>query len=207
MTILKHTLMTTAAVLALAAGPAFAQSTDSEPGILLDDNGGQVDSGTQAQVEPDAVGEDEMNEPAPDPDLSQDSDGASDPLAPADGEPALAQDAPPTPMGPATESFADVTIADIIGMNVLSEDGSDIGEIDAIVEDNGTAKAVVGMGGFLGIGEHDVLIDISALQAVDDSTVMVEGQSEAELEAMPDVDVDSYTEIDGEMTLGQAVNS
>ncbi len=64
----------------------------------------------------------------------------------------------------------------LIGMTVYSTSGEQIGEIhDLVVEpQSGQAKtAIIGVGGFLGIGEKDVAIDMAQMQMVkeaDDAT-------------------------------------
>lgn len=60
-------------------------------------------------------------------------------------------------------------IEDWIGAPVeLSGSGEEIGEIETLMlgEDGRTIAAILGVGGFLGIGEKLVAVDISSLQAV-----------------------------------------
>jgi hypothetical protein len=54
----------------------------------------------------------------------------------------------------------------IVGQNLYDANGSEIGEIDNVVMAQGgtTPEAVVGVGGFLGIGERDVTIPLSQIQ-------------------------------------------
>lgn len=104
-------------------------------------------------------------------------------------------------------TFGDEVVSEIVGTDVVSVNGNDVGEIDAIVKESGSLKAVVGIGGFLGIAEHDVLIDIDQFAQVDDDTVMIKGQTEEELKALPDVDQSELVKVEGDMTLTQAMNS
>lgn len=57
-------------------------------------------------------------------------------------------------------------VSDFEGKAVFSTEGESIGEInDVLVSQDGSVNAVViGVGGFLGIGEKDVAIDMSALE-------------------------------------------
>lgn len=57
-------------------------------------------------------------------------------------------------------------VSDLQGKEVYGAEDESIGQInDVLVSQNGSVNAViVGVGGFLGIGEKDVAVDISALQ-------------------------------------------
>jgi sporulation protein YlmC with PRC-barrel domain len=71
------------------------------------------------------------------------------------------------------ESFSKAKLmsaSDLIGKRVYSKAGDDLGEVnDLIVSDNGGVQAVVlGVGGFLGIGEKDVAVTMAAIEATQD---------------------------------------
>lgn len=114
--------------------------------------------------------------------------------------------------GPATyytaTGSADVTASTLIGMRVYAveadvdetktyskdvrKEWDDIGEVNDVVLDwNGGTKAIVlGIGGFLGIGEKDVAVDMASLRKVreaDDKNdwFLVVNSSKAALEAAP----------------------
>lgn len=77
----------------------------------------------------------------------------------------------------------------LVGHSVKNHAGDTIGDINSIILDpNGKAAAViVGVGGFLGMGEHTVAIDWRRLQIDrngDDVTVMTD-LTKADLKAMP----------------------
>ena len=55
----------------------------------------------------------------------------------------------------------DVAVADLLGMKVLVDGDGDIGEIEDLVRSSGEVMAVVGVGGFLGLGEHDVALPLA----------------------------------------------
>ena len=63
-------------------------------------------------------------------------------------------------------------VNDLQGKTVYSSDGSNIGEInDILVSRNGSVNAVIiGVGGFLGMGEKNVAVNISALQIGPDTS-------------------------------------
>lgn len=93
------------------------------------------------------------------------------------------------------ESFAGATVmtaSDFIGKRVYTKAGEDIGEVnDLIVTDNGGVQAVVlGVGGFLGIGEKDVAVRMAAIEMQKDgeSTKLVVDASKEQLTEAPAYD-------------------
>jgi PRC-barrel domain protein len=80
--------------------------------------------------------------------------------------------------------------SNLIGSTVYSQDNQSIGDInDIILSAQGQpSQVIVGVGGFLGIGEKDVVLDMSKLQiaATDDGKVKIVTQtSQDELRTMP----------------------
>ena len=77
-----------------------------------------------------------------------------------------------TATGPSSSSFLTQPRPDLwrasklAGLNVYNENDEKIGDINEVLVDrNGKAEAVViGVGGFLGLGEHDVAVPFSALR-------------------------------------------
>ncbi|PTQ69238.1 PRC-barrel domain-containing protein [Celeribacter persicus] len=214
---LTQKLMTTVAAITLVATPALADMTSqteaevNSDGVTIEQNTEAdttvgADATVGADVETGAETTEDENA-----DLMQETeDGASDMVEATGDAASKAWDATKSgaeKLADALATFGDETVTEIVGTKVLSQEGNDIGEIDAIVKAEGEIMAVVGMGGFLGIGEHDVLVPVDQFSIVDEDTVMVQGHTEAELEAMPDVDVSEYTEVEGEMTIEQAINS
>ena len=81
---------------------------------------------------------------------------------------------------------------DFIGKTVYDQAGNNIGEVnDLIVSGDGNVEAVIlGVGGFLGIGEKDVAVNATAVQMVqdgDNQRLVVQATKEA-LEAAPSYD-------------------
>ena len=58
----------------------------------------------------------------------------------------------------------------LIGLNVYNEANEKLGDINELLLDkNGTVKAVViGVGGFLGMGEHDIAVSMDKLKFVEE---------------------------------------
>jgi len=63
-----------------------------------------------------------------------------------------------------------MTASDFIGKRVYTKAGEDIGEVnDLIVTDNGSVQAVIlGVGGFLGLGEKDVAVTMRSIEIQSD---------------------------------------
>ena len=57
--------------------------------------------------------------------------------------------------------FNGMTVNEVIGLAVLGSEGRYVGEVDAVFIDDGCYRAVIGMGGFLGLGQHSVVLPLS----------------------------------------------
>ena len=77
-------------------------------------------------------------------------------------EPGMGADvtAPDAALTPDFNSIDEMTVGDIIGRKVYEPAGDTIGKIDYIVARNGGADAVVGIGGFLGLGKYSVALPL-----------------------------------------------
>jgi len=93
--------------------------------------------------------------------------------------PALAQSNPPattTNPAPAATTSAPQVYSDqwraskLIGLNVYNEKNEKLGDInELLVDKSGKVDGVViGVGGFLGMGEHDIKVDMSKLKFVNE---------------------------------------
>jgi sporulation protein YlmC with PRC-barrel domain len=81
--------------------------------------------------------------------------------------------------------------SEIIGQNVYTSNNEDIGEVNNLLvgQDGNIQGVIIGVGGFLGLGEKDVVLPMSALTMKDESEerdahIMVEVTRE-QLEAAP----------------------
>ena len=99
-------------------------------------------------------------------------------------------------------AFADYRVADIVGMSVMGETGETVGEVDRLISDGEALLAVVGVGGFLGLGEHAVAIPLDRF-AVSDDELMLDAMTEEELESMPEWDTSGQV-MPLDMTVGDA---
>jgi sporulation protein YlmC with PRC-barrel domain len=85
-----------------------------------------------------------------------------------------------------------MSASDYIGKTVYDQSGNNIGEVnDLIVSGDGNVEAVIlGVGGFLGIGEKDVAVNTQAVQMVQDGDTqrLVVQATKETLEAAPTYD-------------------
>lgn len=203
---LTQNLMISAAAMALATTPALADTT-SESDATVEDNAAVIENDT-TMTTPETDDAMEQTEGEMEEVWTDTKDTASDmadSTAEAAGDAWAATKDGAQNMVAALDAFGDETVSEIVGTQVVTETGEDVGEIDAIVSADGDIMAIVGVGGFLGIAEHDVLIGVDHFTMVDENSVMIEGASEEELKAMPDVDQSDYTAIEGDMTLEQVM--
>jgi sporulation protein YlmC with PRC-barrel domain len=75
---------------------------------------------------------------------------------------------------------------DILGKPVYNEQKQRIGKITDIIitPDNAVSFAIIGAGGFLGVGRHDVVIPVDQMRSIDDHYVLP-GATKAALKALP----------------------
>jgi sporulation protein YlmC with PRC-barrel domain len=104
---------------------------------------------------------------------------------------AQAQVAGSTVVGTAAADLREVTLGwsanrQVLGQAVFNDKNERIGAVDDIViaPDKAISYAIIGAGGFLGVGRHDVAIPVSQLTQVDGKFVLAGATKEA-LKAMP----------------------
>jgi len=115
--------------------------------------------------------------------------------APADRGMAPSTGAAPRANAPSTTSTAATTTASdwraskLIGSAVYNQQNERIGDINELLLDNSgkVAQVVIGVGGFLGMGEHEVAVPFTALRmSMDGSTMKVSSNfTKQSLQAMP----------------------
>jgi sporulation protein YlmC with PRC-barrel domain len=96
-----------------------------------------------------------------------------------------------TQLGVAYAELRDITVGwsakrQIIGQTVYNDKGEKIGKADDIIvaPDKAISYAIIGAGGFLGVGKHDVAIPVSQLKQSDGKFVLAGATKEA-VKAMP----------------------
>jgi sporulation protein YlmC with PRC-barrel domain len=96
-----------------------------------------------------------------------------------------------TQLGVAVAELRDVTVGwsakrQVLGQSVYNDKGEAIGKVDDIIiaPDKAVSFAVIGAGGFLGVGKHDVAIPVSQLKQSDGKFVLA-GATKDVIKAMP----------------------
>jgi sporulation protein YlmC with PRC-barrel domain len=81
---------------------------------------------------------------------------------------------------------------DLIGANVVDQDGKSVGEVsDLVVDaDQKVQHVIVDVGGFLGIGEKPVAIQLDQLKKSDETSALMVTMSKDQIENMPSVKKD-----------------
>jgi len=94
-------------------------------------------------------------------------------------------------LGVAVAELREVTVGwsakrQILGQSVYNDKGEAIGKADDIIiaPDKAVSYAIIGAGGFLGVGKHDVAIPVSQLKESDGKIVLA-GATKEVIKAMP----------------------
>lgn len=146
-------LLTTVALIALvSAAPAWAQT---EPAVT---------EPAPTEIVPDADATAPMKAP--------DAAATEMPAAPADTAAAPAEAAPGDSTFLAAQGADEGLVSEWIGQTVYNANDENIGDInDLVTAQDGSIKAVVlGVGGFLGLGEKSVAVPFEAIEAQVDPT-------------------------------------
>jgi sporulation protein YlmC with PRC-barrel domain len=97
-----------------------------------------------------------------------------------------------TQLGVAYAELRDVTTGwstkkQVLGKKVFNDSGETVGTIDDIIvsPDKAVSYAIIGAGGFLGVGRHDVAIAVSQLKESGDRFILA-GATKDAIKAMPE---------------------
>lgn len=176
------------------AAPAEEESSDM---AASDDAAAPAEESTDMATDDAAAPTDDSTDMATD-DAAVPADGstdmAADPAAPVDGEEMTAEaEEPAKPVeGQITMQDADTVLAnDLLGATVYNGSDENVGDInDFIIGMDGTVEGVViGVGGFLGMGEKNVAVQMASLEVVNDESGnprLVTSATEADLKAAPE---------------------
>jgi sporulation protein YlmC with PRC-barrel domain len=96
-------------------------------------------------------------------------------------------------------------VGDVVGQDIVTADGETIGEIEQVVLHSGDEQlyVVVPVGGFLGIGEKDVVVPFSELELRNDQITIMTAKSEEQLKQQPDYDPKEYVALEDEHAIKQ----
>jgi len=96
-----------------------------------------------------------------------------------------------TQLGVAVTELRDVTKGwsakrQVLGKTVFNDSGDGLGKVDDIIvaPDKAVSYAIIGAGGFLGVGRHDVAIPVSQIKQQSDGKFILAGATKDALKAM-----------------------
>lgn len=204
-------LKTTVAILALTAGTAFAGTSVSTDTEVKADTAMENAATETNELANDAA---QATENA----IDSTVDAASDAAAAVEETAEDAASATAEAASDAAEYTAEVIdpdatvdaeistmlVGDLIGKNVAEANGEVIGEIDYIVRDGEKLAAVIGIGGFLGLGEYTVAIPLNEFSTTaEEDKLTLARWTEAELEAQPEFDETNVEGLPEDMPIDQ----
>ncbi|UWQ83451.1 PRC-barrel domain-containing protein [Leisingera caerulea] len=223
-------MLVTAAAAALMAGTGYAASSDASAGaeaqIILAANEdesagasagadrsrtfGNEGEGTVLDEAGDAETVTETNDSDPagasagvDRSRTRDGEEGTEPVAGTNiSETAESTNSPSLPNTEGAMDIRAMTVGDLVGKNVLSASNADVGEIDYVIVHDNKLSGVVGVGGFLGMGEHSVAIPLTDFEVTKNGQLRLTAQSEAQLKAMPEIDENAIEPVKSEVILG-----
>ncbi|WP_299964648.1 PRC-barrel domain-containing protein [uncultured Roseobacter sp.] len=214
-------LKTTVAILALTAGSAFAGSNydknaEVEASTEIETTAGAELNDAAEATEDFANDAAEATEDAVDTTVNAASDAATAvgetaedaANATADAiEGAADYTAEAVDTDPAMDTEADASVmvaGDLIGKNVIEANGEVIGEIDYVVRDGDDLSAVIGIGGFLGLGEYTVAIPLNEFDMAPEADALRLAEwTQEELEAQPEFDESDVDSVPEDMQIDQ----
>ncbi len=96
--------------------------------------------------------------------------------------------------GPSLASAPATQAKNLEGRDVVNREGKTLGEIEkVIVKDNRVTDLVISVGGFIGIGDKDVLVDARQLKAEGNQIVWDTPMSEDQLDNLPEYREEQYS--------------
>lgn len=175
--------------------------TDQEGDLELDvtDDETQADPGDQATTA--------------EPDMAQDAPAAEDGDAAQAGQ--AAQQDPEAgfeEMGPGDveldPSIASLQAGEVEGMTVVNMEGETLGQVENVLrhDDAGDLHAVLSVGGFWIFGGSDVALPLADMRLEGEQLVLQDIIGQDELDDLAtDYDEERYSEVDGDITLAEAM--
>ncbi|WP_422826397.1 PRC-barrel domain-containing protein [Thalassococcus sp. BH17M4-6] len=173
-------------------------SEDSDSDMSTDDSStdGSDDMATEEPMADDGASDTATEEPMAD-------EGTSDMATeePMDGE-AGSTMAPEAETTDVPTDIASMTVGDILGQNVMGVEDESVGEIDYVIDDGGVVSFVIGVGGFLGLGEYTVAIPADQFSLDEEGRLTLGSMTKSDLEAQPEFDESTAENLPEDMTIG-----
>lgn len=216
------TLTTSVAAIALMTGATFAQSESDAEGTLTTEQSAEMENqDTSEELEQSAEQTGDAIEDAAE-DTAQAAENTAEDAAQATEN--AAEEMTDGDMAADTEmnaeggndvtraesgidsSFSGMLVGDILGQSVTTQAGEDVGEIDYVVRQGESLAAVIGIGGFLGLGEYTVAVPLEEFSmAPEGEGMMLSAWTEEELKAQPEFDETGVEGLEDDVPLDNAM--
>jgi hypothetical protein len=160
---------------------------------------------TEMEAEPEVTVKD-----SGEPEVTIESSGDSEMTAEEESQEQPLDEQEPTQQESASSqssALMSLRVSDLEGMTITNQDGEKIGEVSQISQQNQTGGlyAIVGVGGFLGIGSTDIALDITEIDMQEDELVLKTNRTKDEIEeSSEEYDEENFTQVDSDMTLSEA---
>ncbi|MDF0602344.1 hypothetical protein P1J78_16515 [Psychromarinibacter sp. C21-152] len=106
---------------------------------------------------------------------------------------------------PVFTSVEEMTVGDVLGMVAYDPNGDRIGEIDYVVTPPSGPAAVIGIGGFIGLGEYTVALPVEEFQLSDDGTFFTLNTDKETLKAQPEFDESGVSGLPDETPMSEVM--
>ncbi|QQA42746.1 hypothetical protein [Pelagovum pacificum] len=107
-------------------------------------------------------------------------------------------------VAPTFTSFEEMTVGDVVGLIVRNEADERVGEIDYVIQPAEGVEAVIGIGGFLGLGEYTVALPLEDFELVDGGTsLMLPGATKESLKENPEFDESGVEGIENDVPIAE----
>lgn len=142
--------------------------------------------------------------------MSADTDTAADDPATTDGGSDMEAEAPDADSEMAAESEAaeapsslsEMTVGQVVGTSVLGVDNEDVGEVDYVIAQGDSVSFVIGIGGFLGLGEYTVALPADQFSLNADGELKLSSMTRADLEQQPEFDESEAESLPDDLRIG-----
>ncbi|MCK8484463.1 hypothetical protein MUY21_10470 [Aliiroseovarius sp. S2029] len=103
---------------------------------------------------------------------------------------------------PMFTSLGDMTVADMIGMFAYDPEGERISEVDYVIMGANGPEVVLGIGGFLGLGEYTVALPLTEFKLGEDGATLRLDTDKETLKTYPEFDESTAENLPGETSIG-----
>lgn len=208
----RATLLATTTALLLPLTGAFAQSTDTDTGVNAGTAGAPVSAATEGDATTGTVENMQDQAGSAANDAVREAAEAAEQIG--DAATSAAQDAAEgaeqamddvantiDSEAEATAQAGGTTVGEITGAEVVDAAGEVIGSVEMVVEQADGKAAVIGVGGFLGLGEHDVAVPAADLSRDAEGRLKLSRYTEADLRQRPEFNSTDAVTLDADVEL------